>query len=106
MLQYVKEGNLSIEKLVEKMSHAPAVCFQLAERGFIREGFFADLVLVDPKGSTTVSKENILYKCGWSPFEGHTFPHAIRFTFVNGAIAFQDGKVNDDLRGMRLLFDR
>ena len=106
MLQYVKEGKLSIEKLVEKMSHAPATCFQLAERGFIREGYFADLVLVDLQGTTTVTKENILYKCGWSPFESHTFPSAVRYTFVNGSIAYQDGKVNDDLRGMRLLFNR
>ena len=106
MLQYVKEGKLSIEKLVEKMSHAPATCFQLAERGFIREDYFADLVLVDLQGTTTVTKENILYKCGWSPFESHTFPSAVRYTFVNGSIAYQDGKVNDDLRGMRLLFNR
>ena len=106
MLQYVKEGKLSIEKLVEKMSHAPATCFQLAERGFIREGYFADLVLVDLQGTTTVTKENILYNCGWSPFEGHTFPSSVRYTFVNGTVAYQDGRVNDDVRGMRLLFNR
>jgi len=106
MLEYVQKGTLTIEKLVEKMSHAPAECFQIAGRGFIREGYYADLVLVDLKDQTTVAKENILYKCGWSPFEGHSFPAAIRYTFVNGEIAFENGKVREDVRGMRLAFDR
>jgi dihydroorotase len=106
MLQYVKEGKLTIEKVVEKMAHEPAMCVQVAERGFIREGYHADLVLVDMDSTTSVTKENILYKCGWSPFEGHDFPAAIRYTFVNGEIAYQHGKVNDNLRGMSLLFDR
>ena len=106
MLEYVKQGKISIEKLVEKMSHAPAVCFQIAERGFIREGYFADLVLVDLKEDTRVNKANILYKCGWSPFEGHNFPARICYTFVNGEIAYEQGKVNDTIRGMRLAFDR
>ncbi len=106
MLQYVKDGRISIEKVVEKMSHAPAQCFQIAKRGYIREGYFADLVLVDMNATTTVSKENILYKCGWSPFEGHSFPAAIQYTIVSGEIAFENGKVNDGVRGMRLKFDR
>ena len=106
MLQYVKEGRISIEKVVEKMSHAPAICFQIADRGFIREGFNADLVLVDMNNSTTVTKENILYKCGWSPFEGHQFPAAIRYTFVNGAVAYENGIVNASVRGQRLKFKR
>ncbi len=106
MLQYVKEGRISIEKMVEKMSHAPAQCFQVAKRGYIREGYFADLVLVDMNAATKVSKENILYKCGWSPFEGHEFPAAICYTFVNGEIVYENGKVNDGVRGQRLSFER
>lgn len=106
MLQYVKEGKLSIEKLVEKMAHAPAKCFQIENRGYIREGYFADLVLVDMNHNTTVTKENILYKCGWSPFEGHQFPAAVRYTLVNGDIAYENGRVNDTVRGQRLRFDR
>ncbi len=106
MLQYVKEGRISIEKVVEKMSHAPAICFQIANRGYIREGYCADLVLVDMNASTTVTKENILYKCGWSPFEGHQFPASIRYTLVNGEIAYENGAVNASVRGQRLKFNR
>ncbi len=106
MLQYVQQGKLSIEKVVEKMSHAPAICFQIEKRGYIREGYFADLVLVDMKSHTRVTKDNILYKCGWSPFEGHDFPAEIRYTFVNGEVAYENGKVNDTVRGQRLSFDR
>ena len=106
MLQYVNEGRLTIEKVVEKMSHAPARCFQIAERGYVREGYRADLVLVDMRHGTTVSKENILYKCGWSPFEGHHFPAAVKYTFVNGVVAYENGVVNEDCRGQRLAFDR
>ncbi len=106
MLQYVKEGRISIEKVVEKMAHAPAQCFSIAERGYIREGYHADLVLVDMNGGYTVTKENILYKCGWSPFEGHTFPARIHTTFVNGDIAWTDGRVIDTVRGQRLTFLR
>jgi len=106
MLQYVQQGKISIEKMVEKMSHAPAVCFQIAERGYIREGYFADLVLVDLNNPYKVTKENLLYKCGWSPFEGHSFPATIRYTLVNGEIAYENGKVNDTVRGQRLRFNR
>lgn len=106
MLQYVKEGRISIEKVVEKMSHAPAICFQIAERGYIREGYYADLVLVNLNEGYTVSKQNILYKCGWSPFEGHTFPATIHTTFINGEKAYELGKVYDDVRGMRMRFER
>ena len=106
MLQYVKEGNISIEKVVEKMSHAPAQCFQINKRGYIREGYFADLVLVDMNKSQTVSKQNILYKCGWSPFEGHSFPASVCYTIVSGNVAYENGKVNDSVRGQRLSFDR
>ena len=106
MLQYVKEGKISLEKVVEKMSHAPSQCFRINKRGYIREGYFADLVLIDMAGSTTVNKENILYKCGWSPFDGHEFPSSVRYTFVNGDIAYENGKVNEQIRGQRLKFDR
>lgn len=106
MLQYVKEGRISLEKVVEKMCHAPAQCFQIAGRGYIREGYSADLVLVNLGLGTTVSKNNILYKCGWSPFEGHTFPASVQYTFVNGAVAYENGKVNDAVRGQRMRFDR
>ena len=106
MLQYVKEGKITIEKLVEKMSHAVATSFQLSERGFIREGYFADLVIVDMKAGTTVSKENILYKCGWSPFEDHRFPAAITHTFVNGRMIYGNGRWDESNKGMRLSFNR
>lgn len=104
MLQYVKEGKITIEKVVEKMCHAPAVCFQIRERGFIREGYYADLVLVNPNQQYTVSKENILYKCGWSPLEGQTLPMSIHATLVNGNIVYQNNKVYDNIHGQRLLF--
>lgn len=106
MLQYVNEGKISLEKVVEKMSHAPAECFKIRERGYIREGYFADLVLVDMKGATTIGKENILYQCGWSPFEGHTFPSRITHTLVNGNIVYENGRVLDLVKGQRLRFDR
>ena len=106
MLQYAKEGMITIEKVVEKMCHAPAQCFTISKRGFIREGYHADLVLVNINKTITVSKENILYKCGWSPLEGHQFPASVQFTFINGGIAYENGKVNDTIRGQRLAFDR
>ncbi|HTN46275.1 MAG TPA: dihydroorotase [Flavipsychrobacter sp.] len=106
MLQYVKQGKISLEKCVEKMSHAVADCFRIAERGYIREGYYADLVLVDMNNTTTVTKENILYKCGWSPFEDHSFPAKVHTTFVNGNAVYENGKVNESYKGKRLLFDR
>jgi len=106
MLELAKQGFYTIEEVVNKMCHAPATLFQVAERGFIREGYFADLVLVDPSNSWTISKENILYKCGWSPFDGVTLSNRIKTTFVNGEIAYSDGVVCDKLLGMRLTFDR
>jgi len=105
MLKYVKEGKLSIEKMVEKMSHAVATCFQIKERGFIREGYYADLVLVK-EAPFTVSKENILYKCGWSPLEGSSFPYQIQSTFVNGQLVYHEGKWNESQMGQRLQFTR
>ncbi|MBL7718217.1 MAG: dihydroorotase, partial [Flavipsychrobacter sp.] len=106
MLEYAKSGKIRLEKVVEKMSHAPARCFQVEKRGFIREGYWADLVLADLDGHTKVGKDNILYHCGWSPLEGHDFPARIRYTMVNGEVAYEDGKVNDTVRGKRLSFDR
>src|SRR6478735_3564241 len=88
MLHYVNEGKISIEKVVEKMSHAVANCFQIKERGFIREGYHADLVIVDTNKPNTVTKENILYKCGWSPLDGFQFPASITHTFVNGNLVY------------------
>jgi len=106
ILEKVKEGVIPIEKAVEKMSHNPAKLFQIEKRGFIKEGYFADLVLIDPKQSQTVTKENILYKCGWSPFEGTTFSSTITHTFVNGNLIYNEGVFNDDIKGKRLTFNR
>ena len=100
----VKEGVISIEKVIEKMCHAPAVLFRIKERGFIREGYKADLVIVSENKSPIVTKENCFYKCGWSPFEGIQFSNTIETTFVNGRIVFQDGMLFDDKVGERLLF--
>lgn len=106
MLHYVKEGKISIEKVVEKMCHANASIYQVKDRGFIREGYFADLVVVDPNTTVTVKKENILYKCGWSPLEGFTFPAAIEKTFVNGTMVYGNEGWNESMKGHRLLFER
>jgi dihydroorotase len=106
LLEKVQEGQLSLEKVVEKMSHAPAICFQIVERGFIKEGYFADLVIVNPNKTTQVSKDNLLYECKWSPFEGVTFSNSIEKTFVNGNLVFNDGKIVSELSGKRLTFAR
>jgi dihydroorotase len=106
MLKYYKEGKISLEKIVEKMSHAVAESFKIKERGFVREGCFADLVVVDLNDSTTVSKENILYKCGWSPLEGEKFPAKITDTFVNGNCVYGNGMFDESLKGERMSFYR
>jgi len=106
MLQYHKEGRLSLETLVRKMCHAPADCFSIEGRGYIREGYWADLVMVDLAGSTPVTKENIYYKCGWSPFEGEVFPARITHTFVNGHPVYAMGQFDESKRGSRLRFNR
>ena len=105
MLKYVDEGKISMEKMVEKMSHAVATCFQIKDRGFIREGYHADLVLVK-KAPYTVTKENILYHCGWSPFEGNSFPYQVNTTFVNGYKVYHEGVFNEAKKGQRLQFTR
>jgi dihydroorotase len=94
-----------MEKMVEKMSHAVATCFQIKERGFIREGYHADLVLVAEK-PYTIKKENILYKCGWSPLEGTQFPYQINSTFVSGHLAYHLGQFDESKKGTRLQFSR
>ena len=106
LLEKVKENVWSIEKLVEKACHNPAKIFQIEKRGFIREGYFADLVLVDMNAPQTVTKDGILYKCGWSPFEGITFSSTITHTFVNGVLVFNMGAFDTKVKGKRLTFDR
>lgn len=104
MLELAMEGRFTYEKVVEKMAHMPADLYHVEKRGYIRPGYFADLVLVDPTAVWTVAKDNILYKCGWSPFEGYTFHNAVWKTFVNGELAYSDGVVNDSVRGMELRY--
>ena len=106
MLESFRNNKISLEKIVEKMCHNPAILFQIEKRGFIKEGYKADLVLVDLNESYTVSKTNILYKCGWSPLEGTVFHSKITHTFVNGFLAFENGNFSTEKRGERLLFDR
>ncbi len=106
ILEKVKEGVIPIEKAVEKMSHNPAKLFQIEKRGFVKEGYFADLVLIDDNKAQTVSKDNVLYKCGWSPFEGTTFSSTITHTFVNGNLIYNQGTFNDKIKGKRLTFNR
>jgi dihydroorotase len=96
----------TLEKIVEKMCHNPAILFNIKERGFIREGYKADICLVNPNDPWTVSKDNILYKCGWSPFEGTTFKSKVVMTIVNGTPIYNKGVFKEDNRGQRLMFDR
>ena len=106
LLEFYHQGKISLEKIVEKACHNPAILFQIDKRGYIREGYKADLVLIDLNAPWTVQKDNILYKCGWSPFEGTTFKSRITHTFVNGELAYKNFKVYDGLYGERLTFDR
>lgn len=106
MLEFYKKGKITLAKIVEKMCHNPAILFQIEERGYIKEGYFADLVLVDLEKTWEVTKDNILYKCGWSPFEGETFSSKVTHTFVNGHLAYENGNFNESQKGMRLTFDR
>lgn len=104
MLEKMENGLISIEKIVEKMAHHPAILFKIKDRGFIREGYFADLVVVDKK-PTQVVKESLLYKCGWSPFDGTTFQYSIDKTFVNGTMVYNEGKIIEGKNGQRLRFN-
>ncbi len=106
MLHYVKEGKISLEKVVQKMSHNIATIYQIKDRGFIREGYYADLVMVEREKPFTVAKENVLSKCGWSPLEGFTFPASIERTFVNGTMVYGNEVWDESIKGKRLLFDR
>ena len=106
MLHYYRQGRITLEKIAEKMSHAVADCFQIKDRGYIREGYFGDLVLIDMKQQTKVSKENILYKCGWSPLEGFELPATITHTFVNGHLVYGNNSFDESQMGMRLSFNR
>lgn len=106
LLHYAQQGKISIEKVVEKMCHANAIIYQIKDRGFIQEGFFADLVVVNLQQPSTVTKQNILYKCGWSPLEGFTFNNTIENTFVNGHMVYGNNTWDESIKGSRLKFDR
>lgn len=106
MLDFYHAGKITLERVAEKMSHNPAILFEVEKRGFIREGYFADLAVVNLNAPWTVDKSNLLYKCGWSPFEGHTFKAAVQHTFVNGNHVYNNGTFNESSRGMRLTFNR
>ena len=104
MLGFVQEGALSIEKVVEKMCHAPAQCFEVDRRGYLDEGYWADVVIVDPEKQWTVHKDNILYKCGWSPLEGKQLKGKVDTTIVSGHLAYHNGQLNEETKGMRMEF--
>ncbi len=106
MMEAVNNDKISIEKVVEKMCHNPAILFRIEKRGYIKEGYYADLVLVDTNKEQFIEKENILYKCGWSPFEGTNFHSVITQTFVNGNLVYDQGEFNDKIKGKRLKFNR
>lgn len=106
ILTAFRQGKISMEKIVEKMCHNPAKIFKIEKRGFVKKGYYADLVLIDIASPWTVTKDNILYKCGWSPFEGTTFYSKITHTFVNGHLIYNNGTFNDQIKGKRLRFDR
>jgi len=106
MLEFYHQGKITLEKIVEKMSHHPAICFKVDKRGYIREGYWADMVLIDLNNPWKVDKSNILYKCGWSPFEGQSFHSKVTHTIVNGNLVYENGKFNEGVNGQRLQFDR
>jgi dihydroorotase len=106
LLDFYHDKKMSLEKIVEKTSHRVADLFHIEKRGYIREGYFADLVLVNLNKANTVSKSNLLYKCGWSPFEGHTFKSSVEKTFVNGNLVYDGGKFDESQVGSRLSFTK
>lgn len=106
MLEFVQQGKFSIETMVRKMCHAPADCFQIDRRGYIREGYWADLVLVNPDQSTPVTKESVLYQCGWSPLEGYMFSGSVTHTLVSGELVYENGQFLAERAGQRLVFNR
>ncbi|MGK7391308.1 MAG: dihydroorotase [Candidatus Cyclobacteriaceae bacterium M2_1C_046] len=106
MLEFYRQNKISLERIIEKMCHNPAILFEIEKRGYIREGYFADLVLVDLNRPWKVSKENVLAKCGWSPFEGTTFNSSVTHTFVSGHLVYEEGLFDESKKGKRLSFDR
>jgi dihydroorotase len=106
MLEFYHQGRIRLETIVQKMAHNPAVLFRINRRGYIREGYFADLVVIDPAAAWKVDKSNILYHCGWSPFEGKTFSSGITHTLVSGHVAYREGVFDESVKGLRLVFDR
>jgi dihydroorotase len=105
MFEMVDEGIFTKEMVIEKMCHAPATLFRIEKRGFIREGYYADLVLVDPASPQKISDDNVLYQCSWSPFSGTTLQHSVTHTWVNGQLVYNNGRINDSIRGKRLTFN-
>jgi len=105
MWEHYRNGRITLEKLVEKMCHNPAILFRIEKRGFLRKGYKADLVLVDPEQSYTVQRDQLLYKCGWSPLEDETFHSRVTHTFVNGQLVYENGVVHEQPCGKRLLFE-
>jgi dihydroorotase len=106
LFQLMHEGVFSMETIVEKTSHALAECFQINKRGYLREGYFADIAIINPDADYLVEKSNILYKCGWSPFEGQKFKYSVDSTFVSGHLAWHAGKLNKKEMGKRITFNR
>jgi dihydroorotase len=102
MLEFYKQGLITLEKIAEKMCHNPATLYRIEKRGFVREGYFADLTLVDLNNDWIVAKDNLLYKCGWSPLEGTAFSTKVIQTFVNGNLVYDDGHFNDQIKGLPL----
>ena len=105
MLEHAKTGKITVNKVIEKMCHAPADLFGIQKRGYLREGYYADIVILNPETQETVSKNNILYKCGWSPLEGETFTTTIEQTIVSGHLAYSFGKFDESKKGERLIFN-
>jgi dihydroorotase len=105
MLSHWKDGRISLERIIDKMCHAPAECFHVSDRGYLDEGYYADIVMIDLEKELLVSKESLLYKCAWSPLEGRTLPGVIEGTWVNGQRLFEDGIIIGAPAGMRLRFN-
>ncbi|HLP10749.1 MAG TPA: dihydroorotase [Flavobacteriales bacterium] len=106
LMEFHRQGKISIEDIVQKASHNVADLFNIHKRGYLKQGYYGDIVVIDPKKPQTVNKENILYKCGWSPFEGTTFSSTVKHTFISGHHAYADGKFNEGKSGLRMQFDR
>ena len=106
MLDFYQRGKISLERIVEKMCHAPAICFEVEKRGFLREGYWADIAIVDIEKEWMVKKSNILYKCGWSPLENHSFTGKVESTIVSGHLAYHNGKFDESKKGERISFNR